>query len=466
MADQGAIQYWREQIAQGAQPPTGNAGAMAAYNAAKSSPLDQGGISTAAAQGKMSPPPPPSAPSPAAAQSPWLSILSQLGVSPDALKNFQAPQKPQMNYDPYQSGSYGTDGGLSLNGAADKWTKGQQGGNNAASQSYDSLKSMAEQTGRSVQDIVDEANQAGKYSPSTASIADQWGGVQGIAGDIQNNSYVQDAINDPKKAYTTYQTAVLGGPAVSAYTHLGSQDKGNIAHALPYTQPMTGIPGAMYKGVTGKDPYSPITGGDGINTITDIAGGGSGAAGNNGGSGRGSNTGIDTGGTPYLGDYNGIGQGNPYTTFSAQNIQYSPWKDLALNKQGAEQTQLLDQATKSAGTSNAMAMDSLAGHGGLRAGSAERIAMGNADNLATQQQGILGQGVINRANIGMQGAQMDTDVNKYNAGANTASQAANVQAQIGDVGNRNAWDQNKYAEAMKLKGAGMTANAIGNSGKK
>lgn len=154
------------------------------------------------------------------------------------------------------------------------------------------------------------------------------------------------------------------------------------------------------------------------------------------------------------------------TTLHPSMIQQSPWQSMALAKQGAEQNQLMDAATANAASANAQAQNALAMKGGLRSGAAERLARGGANDMALAKQNILGQGVIARNDIGMNAANMNTDINKFNAGQNQASDVFNAQNRIADTSGQNAYNQFQYGEGMKLKGANATANAIQGAGKK
>lgn len=151
---------------------------------------------------------------------------------------------------------------------------------------------------------------------------------------------------------------------------------------------------------------------------------------------------------------------------SAETITQSPWRSMALDKQAAEEAGLRDQAAQQSMSGMAQARNALAMRGGLRGGAAERISRGGLSDLMSARQNIGQQGVINRANIGMQGAQMDTDVNKFNALQKAGVNQFNLQQAINDISNLNEQNRFKYGEQMKLKGAGMSAQAIENAGKK
>ena len=170
--------------------------------------------------------------------------------------------------------------------------------------------------------------------------------------------------------------------------------------------------------------------------------------------------------TPKLSGYrdlktlDGGGQINPAF------IEKSPWATLAMEKQAAEQGQLFDNAVQNQASALAQGRNSLAMKGGLSSGASERMAMQGADDLAKNRQNILSQGVADRAGLGMQGAQMDTDINKFNATNKQNANQFNTTAAINDLNNLNEQNRFKYGEQMKMKGAAMSGQAMENSGKK
>ena len=143
----------------------------------------------------------------------------------------------------------------------------------------------------------------------------------------------------------------------------------------------------------------------------------------------------------------------------AKNADNSPWLKLALQKQGIEQSNMMDSASRQASTAQASARDSLAMRGGLRSGSAERLAMQGADAEAMAKQGVLNQGSIARAGLGMDSYKNDTALATFNAGQQQGSNQFNATANINDLQARN--DNNKfgYEQQMKFLGATNTANS-------
>lgn len=143
----------------------------------------------------------------------------------------------------------------------------------------------------------------------------------------------------------------------------------------------------------------------------------------------------------------------------AKNADSSPWLKLALQKQGIEQSNMLDSASRQASTAQASARDSLAMRGGLRSGSAERLAMQGADAEAMAKQGVLNQGSIARAGLGMDSYKNDLGIATFNAGQQQGSNQFNATANINDLQGRNDNNKFAYGEKMKFLGASNTSDA-------
>jgi hypothetical protein len=178
---------------------------------------------------------------------------------------------------------------------------------------------------------------------------------------------------------------------------------------------------------------------------------------------------------PTLSQYTGIESLGDKGILQASNVsgndiskqmEESPWYRMALQKQGAEQASMLDQAGQQNASSAAQAMSNLAMKGGLRSGAAERLAGQAGENTALNRQNIMGQGAVERGNLGMQAAGLSSDLAKFNAGNTQQAQFGNVQNQLGNLANVNDQNRFRYGEEMKLKGAGMSAQGIANAGKK
>lgn len=162
----------------------------------------------------------------------------------------------------------------------------------------------------------------------------------------------------------------------------------------------------------------------------------------------------------------------------------SAWANLATDQQRLEEGSLLDQANRGADRAAGAAKASLAMSGGLRSGSAERLAAQGADNALLAGQDVRMSGATNRGNILLQdqiqkdqflsqlpgaqlgAAQYGTDIQKFNALQSQGANQFNVGNTIGDLNAANDMNKFKYGEKMKLKGASMAANATANAGKK
>lgn len=172
---------------------------------------------------------------------------------------------------------------------------------------------------------------------------------------------------------------------------------------------------------------------------------------------------------PQLSPWQGIsslGEKGVYTpqTISGEAIQKemesSPWYSMAKQRQGLEEAQRLTGATQQAGTQAAQARGMLASRGGLRGGAAERLAGSAAENLAMMRQGIAGQGAEARADLGMKGLGLATDIAGRNVEAANRAREFNVGANIADLRAQNERNMQQYLEEMKLKGAEATSEAI------
>jgi len=164
--------------------------------------------------------------------------------------------------------------------------------------------------------------------------------------------------------------------------------------------------------------------------------------------------------------YTGIDTLGGKGVLGASTVDASPWMNMALDRQAADQARMFDSAIKNQQSALAQGRNSLAMRGGLSSGASERMAMQGANDLASARQDILSQGASERANLGMQNAQLQTDIGKFNAGQTQGANQFNVAQSIQDLARRNEQDRFKYGEEMKLKGAGMSAQAMANSGKK
>ena len=151
----------------------------------------------------------------------------------------------------------------------------------------------------------------------------------------------------------------------------------------------------------------------------------------------------------------------------------SAWAQMAEQNQRLQESQALGQQNRMNMANQNRAYNSLAQRGGLSAGQRERLAsQGMIQGLRGQQQ-IMGQGMQNRLNIGMQDEQMKNQLLGQSASAdlnlanfNQGQRAFNTQAQqfditnaMRDIGGYNAYNAGAFSEAMKEWGAAKTADA-------
>jgi hypothetical protein len=178
---------------------------------------------------------------------------------------------------------------------------------------------------------------------------------------------------------------------------------------------------------------------------------------------------------PKLAAFQGLGslgEAGVYrpTTISGEMIQQqisqSPWLKMALEKQAAEQAQRMNLGAKQAQTSAAQARANIAMRGGLRGGAAERLGAQAGENLLLQRQNILGQGAVERGQLGMQGADLASKIAQQNVAAENAAREFNVKANIMDLAARENRALREYEEQMKLKGGEAAAKAQSSGGKK
>ena len=201
---------------------------------------------------------------------------------------------------------------------------------------------------------------------------------------------------------------------------------------------------------------------------------------------------------PKIGDYSAAYTGGTYQAPSAQALsgaqnfqgiegmrsvaKDNPWLNLAKQRQGLEEQQLLGSAGKLAAQSARTAQSNLAMRGGLRSGASERMARQGALEQALAQQKVRGEGALTRAGFDVEGEKMRQNMlgtlasaeqgyAGYQTGANqwNALQAAEAdkwqrEQQIAEGIRKGDYDKYKFGEEAKMYGAGKTADAIARSG--
>lgn len=220
--------------------------------------------------------------------------------------------------------------------------------------------------------------------------------------------------------------------------------------------PTGAISGALSSVIPGlkNTPFDP---GTWASTLSNPFGGGGGGGSANYGSNM---------PTPTLGEYKGLASLGAAGTLGANKIDASPWMNLAMNQQKLEEGQALGNAVSGQQQALAQGRANLAMKGGLSGGSAERMAMQGANDLASARQNVFAQGAINRGNIALGNVDRQMDVDKFNASMQQDADRFNTSAKLQDLAAQNQRDLFKYGEEMKLKGGAMSGQAIENSGKK
>jgi hypothetical protein len=179
--------------------------------------------------------------------------------------------------------------------------------------------------------------------------------------------------------------------------------------------------------------------------------------------------------TPILEGYQGIEslagggmlQARQLTGADIQKqMEESPWYKMALEKQGAEQARLMDQAARQQSGALAGARSQLAMRGGLTGGAAERLAGSGAENLLQTMQLQRQGGAVERGQLGMQGADIASKLGQFNIGQQSSTDVRNLQTQLANLAAQEDRKRLVYSEGMKAKGSAMTAQATENAGKK
>ena len=145
-------------------------------------------------------------------------------------------------------------------------------------------------------------------------------------------------------------------------------------------------------------------------------------------------------------------------------IQQSPWMNLALTKQAAEQSKAADAMAQNQAAAMAQGRGGLIAKGGLRTGANENLALQGMKDLASGKQGLMTSGAGNRADIGIQGAKIGSDIGQFNAANTQNANQFNVKNALDDVARQNEANRYRYGEQMKFKGSNETANALARAG--
>ena len=124
------------------------------------------------------------------------------------------------------------------------------------------------------------------------------------------------------------------------------------------------------------------------------------------------------------------------------------WVQKAMKAQAAEEAALGNKASTQAAGAQAAQRSMLASRGGLRGGTAERLAKASQRDTAQALQDINMQGMQNRALTERQGEEMNRQAQQFNIGN-----------RLQDIQGQNVYNANKYAQEMQAYGAGKSAMA-------
>lgn len=151
-------------------------------------------------------------------------------------------------------------------------------------------------------------------------------------------------------------------------------------------------------------------------------------------------------------------------TLQPQQVQASPWYDMAAQKYQDAQAQTLAAIPQQQNSAAQQAQNMLAMRGGLGAGVGARLGGKAEEAAALARQGVLGQGESDMASLGMQRADANTELGKANAQTNLAANQFNVGNQIANQSGLNEYNKYKYGQEMKVLGSERSAYALQNAG--
>lgn len=149
---------------------------------------------------------------------------------------------------------------------------------------------------------------------------------------------------------------------------------------------------------------------------------------------------------------------------SATQVSSSPWLQMAMAKQTADQARALDSGMQSQAQAVAQGRIGNIMRGGVKSGSSEMLAGAGMDELGKMRQTQALQNAMGNAGVQMQGAGRETDINKFNAGLTNQALQSNATNQIQDLINQNQNNAYRYGEKMKMKAADATSQGIAASG--
>lgn len=158
---------------------------------------------------------------------------------------------------------------------------------------------------------------------------------------------------------------------------------------------------------------------------------------------------------------------DPYAGEAAQALKQqafatpgeSPWARIQQQQQQLGEQTAKDQAAKQSMQAQSMAQAGLARMGGVSSGAKTSLARQSMRDLLGARQDISRQGMGERLGITAGDIGRQNQMLGNFAGAEGQAQSGNIQAALGDVTKKQAFDVNRYNQLMGAFGAGKTADA-------
>lgn len=165
---------------------------------------------------------------------------------------------------------------------------------------------------------------------------------------------------------------------------------------------------------------------------------------------------------PQLGKFSQLSDLGGKGVIAAPQVGASPWMQMAMQKQGADQARGLDASVQN--QAQALAAGRASNPRGLMSGSAENMSGQGLLDTVKMRQNMALQNAMGNAGVQMQGAGKETDLNQFNAGLNNQASQANISNSLQDLTNQNQNNAYKYGEVMKMKAADATSQGVAKSG--
>lgn len=150
----------------------------------------------------------------------------------------------------------------------------------------------------------------------------------------------------------------------------------------------------------------------------------------------------------------------------------SAWSNRMMDQNQLQNINARESAGRQVAGQNAMAMSSLASHGGLSSGARERVARDGAKNQLLMSQDIGRQGRMNAMQIGINDEQnrmsrlsMLPGMEAQRTGMLADRDKFNINAKLEEAKRKNDFELGKYKEQMAAYSSGQTAAAQAEEGK-